>query len=302
MKTLGIITTSYNRAYCIHQVYESLIKQDSKDFVWLVIDDGSSDNTKEIIQGYMDEGIIEIEYIHHGNMGMTASRNVGYENIKTEINTMIDSDDWLEDGAVKKIVDFWHKNKNENVAGIIALNRKINGDTSGTKLPQGVKQCTLTDLHQKYKCGGDKKLIYRSDISKKYPYPRFEGEKYFPASYKFSLIDLEYEMLLMDEVVCVVDFNENGATFGRMKQYQTCAKGFSFYRNEMMRISDDPKYIARQAIHYISSSKFEKNKHYIRDASRKGYVVLCLPFGLLLHYYIKNTKRTSLSNKIQVDS
>lgn len=299
MKTLGIITTTYNRAYCIHQVYESLVKQDCKDFMWLVIDDGSTDNTKEIIQGYMDEGIIEIEYIYHDNMGMTASRNVGYENIETEINTMIDSDDWLEDGAVKKIIDFWNKNKNENLAGIIALNRRINGEMSGTALPKDIRQCTFSDLRDKYYVKGDKKLIYRSDISRRYPYPRFEGENYFPADYKFRLIDQEYEMLLMNEVVCVVDFNENGATFGRMKQYQTCAKGFSFYRNEMMRISNNPKYIARQAVHYISSSKFEKNKYYIRNASKKAYVILCLPIGFLLHYYIKHTKRKSLGHSIK---
>ncbi len=302
MKTLGIITTTYNRDYCIHQVYESLKRQDCKDFMWLVIDDGSTDNTKKIIQKFIDEGIIEIKYIYHDNMGMTASRNVAYENIKTEINTIIDSDDWLEDGAVKRIIDFWYENKNETIAGIIALNKKTDGDTIGGKLPKGINQCTLTDLHEKYKCKGDKKLIYRSDISKKYPYPRFEGEKVFPASYKFRLIDLEYEMLLMNEAVCIVDINESGLSFNVFEQYAKNANGFAFYRNEMMRISKNPLYIVKEAIHYISSSKFANNEYYIRDASRKVYVILCLPFGLLLHYYIKNTKRKSLRPKIKVDS
>jgi len=298
MKTLGIITTTYNRGYCIHQVYESLVKQECKDFMWLVIDDGSTDNTKEIIQKFIDENKIEIEYIYHDNMGMTASRNVAYENIKTKINTIIDSDDWLEDDAISKIINFWEKNNNKTVAGIIALNKKTNGNKIGKNLPNNVKQCTFTDLEQKYKCGGDKKFIYRSDISRKYSYPRFENENYFPASYKFSLIDLDYEMLLMNEYVCIVDINETGATFNRVNQYKTCAKGFAFYRNEMMRIWKRPLYIAKSAIHYISASKFAKDKYYIRNASNKKYVILCLPIGLLFHKYLQHTKRKSLKHKI----
>jgi len=299
MKTLGIITTTYNRAHCIHQVYESLTRQKCKDFMWLVVDDGSTDNTKEIIDNFINEGLIEIEYIYHDNIGMVASRNVGYENIKTELNTIIDSDDWLEDNAVEDIIEFWNKHKNKSVAGIIALNRRTDGNKKASSLPNGVKQCTITDLHEKYKCKGDKKFIYRSDISRKFPYPRFEGEKIFPASYKFRLIDLEYEMLLMDKTICVVDVNEEGMSFNVFEQYRTNAKGFTFYRNEMMRISDNPKYIARQAIHYISASKFSKNKNYILNASRKLYVILCLPIGFLLYYYLKHTKLKSLRHKVE---
>ena len=291
MKTLGIITTTYNRDYCIHQVYESLRKQQCKDFMWLVVDDGSDDNTKEIIQGYIAEGIIEIEYIYQENQGMTAARNTAYENIYTEICTIIDSDDWMEDGGVEKIINYWKAYGSESVAGIIALNRRTDGDLSARNLPQGIKQCTLFDLHEKYKCKGDKKLIYRTDIAKKYPYPRFEGEKVFPASYKFRLIDLDYEMLLMNDTVCIVDVNESGLSFDILNQYRKNPKGFSFYRNEMMRISNNPLYRIRQAIHYIASSKFSNDSQYIRNASKKLYVLLCLPLGLIFYMYLKKTKR-----------
>ena len=298
MKTLGIITTTYNRDYSIHQVYESLLKQKNKDFKWLVIDDGSTDDTEEIIQNYINENKIEIEYIFQENKGMTQARNLGYENIDTEINTMIDSDDWLEDDAVEKIINFWNENKNDKVSGIIALNERIDGEQGGKKLPEGITQCTYTELHDKYNCTGDKKLIFRTDLSKEYPYPKFEGEKNFPASYKFRLLDLKYEMLLMDEVVCIVDFNENGATFQRVKQYQKSPKSYAFYRNEMMRISNNHKFIFKQALHYISSSKFANNKNYIKEASKKFHVIVALPLGLLFNWYIKNTKKKSLKHKV----
>ena len=267
--------------------------------MWLVIDDGSTDNTAELIQKYIDENVIEIEYIYQDNMGMTAARNLGYENIKTEINTIIDSDDWMEENAVDLIINYWNANKNDSVAGIIALNRKIDGDLKGTKLPTGVKQCTFTDLHEKYKCNGDKKLIYRSDISKQYPYPKFENEKSFPASYKFRKIDLDYEMLLLEKFVCVVDFNQDGQTFGRIQQYKKCPNGYAYYRNEMMRISNNPRFICKQAVHYISSSKFVGNQKYIRNATKKWYVLLCLPLGILFHLYLKNTTKKSLGYRIK---
>lgn len=297
MKTLGIITTTFNRAYCLHRIYESLLRQANSDFMWFVVDDGSTDDTHSLINGYIAEGKIDITYLYQKNGGMTSARNLAYDKINTQINTIIDSDDWLEDDAVSTIIEFWNKNKNDNVAGIIALNRKVDGDSSGGKLPVDVKQCTLTVLHDKHKCTGDKKLIYRSAVSRKYPYPSFENEKSFPASYKFRLIDLSYEMLLLNKTVCVVDFNETGQTFNRINQYKKCPKGYAFYRNEMMRISNDPKYIIKQAIHYISSSKFAGNKSYINDSSKKFYVILCLPLGLIFHEYLKRTKRTSLGYK-----
>ena len=298
MKTLTIITTTYNRAYCIHQVYDSLKRQGCKDFLWLVIDDGSTDGTNQIIDKFISEKLIEIEYIWHPNKGMHGARNLAYKNVKTELNVIIDSDDWLADGAVTTIIDFWEKNKNENIAGIVALNEDLNGNLIGKRLPN-IQSSTLTELSDKYNFKGDKKLIYRTDLIRLNPYPEFEGEKYFPASYKFRILDLDYKMLLMNEVVCIVDYSENSATLGRVKQYISCSKGFSFYRNEMIRISNNPKFIARQSVHYIATSLFSKDKDFIKKSSKKLYTIALIPLGVLFYFYLKNTKRKSLNFKLK---
>lgn len=294
METLGIITTTYNRGYCIHQVYESLLRQDCHDFMWLVIDDGSTDNTRDIIKGFVAENIIKIVYIYQENMGMHGARNTAYNNIKTELNVIIDSDDWLTDQAVGKIINLWNSKKDDNIAGIIALNSDIHGNIIGTSLPKEIEKCTVTELFNKFKGKGDKKLIYRSEVTKRYPYPIFKGEKFFPASYKFKLIDLDYKMLLMNEVVCVVDYNDTSMTFDKVSQYRTCAKGFSFYRNEMIRISDDPKYLIITSIHYIAESLLAGNRSLIRDSYKKRYTILCLPVGIPLYFYLKYTKRKTI--------
>ena len=291
MKTLGVITTTYNRAYCIHQVYASLKKQNCNDFLWLVVDDGSTDNTKAVIDGFSKEGLVEIHYIFQENGGMHAARNTAYESIRTEINVIIDSDDWMADGAVERIVKFWNENKSADVAGIVALDAKQDGEIVGSRLPATLQKTTITELFGRHKATGDKKLIYRSDLSQKYPYPVFEGEKFFPASYKFRLLDLDYKMLMLDEVVCIVDYNEDSMTFDKIKQYRTCAKGFAFFRNEMIRISTDRKYIIKQTIHYIAESLLAKNRRWLRESSNKPYAALCFPAGITLFLYLKHTNR-----------
>lgn len=291
MKTLTVITTTYNRAYCLHQVYESLCRQSSDDFLWLVVDDGSTDNTEDLVQSWINENKIEIEYFYKPNGGMHTARNAAYEKVHTEINVIIDSDDWMTDDAVEKIVRFWNANKGERYYGIAANNIAKDGTLIGSELPRGISHCTLTDMFGKYHTKGDKKLILRSDLSREYPYPEFPGEKFYPASYKFKMLDLNYELLIMHEAVCVVDYNPDSMTFDKYAQYRSCARGFSHYRNEMIRITKSPKVIIREMIHYIAESKFADERHYIRESTKPLYAVLCLPVGIAYHKYLCRTTR-----------
>ena len=90
MITLTVFTPAYNRAYTLHKCYESLLKQTCKDFMWLIIDDGSTDNTKELVEGWIKENKINIKYIYQENQGMHGAHNTAYENIDTELNMCID--------------------------------------------------------------------------------------------------------------------------------------------------------------------------------------------------------------------
>ncbi len=291
MKTLTVITTTYNRAYCLHQVYDSLVKQACKDFIWLVMDDGSTDGTDKLIRGYQQQDLIEIEYYYKQNGGMHTARNAAYEKVHTEINMIIDSDDWVAEGAVGKIVEFWKNNKRTDIAGIISLNADTNGKIVGTKPPDELKICHYVEYWKKYHATGDKKLIYRSDLTRLYPYPEFPGEKFYPASYKFVLLDQDYKMLVLNQVTCIVDYNEDSMTYQKYAQYKACCRGFSHYRNAMIRVTKDPVEIIKEMIHYIAESKFAADRHYIRNSAKPVYTLLCLPMGLAYHSYLCKTKR-----------
>jgi glycosyltransferase involved in cell wall biosynthesis len=255
------------------------------------MDDGSTDHTDELVSQWISEGEVDIQYYYKPNGGMHTARNAAYEKVKTLLNVIIDSDDWMTDNAVELIVDFWSKNGSNQYSGIITNNISTKGEMIGSPMPANLKSCRCHDLFEKYGVKGDKKLIFRSDLTKLYPYPEFPGEKFYPASYKFRLLDQDYEMLIMHEFTCVVDYNADSMTFHKFAQYKSCCQGFSHYRNEMIRLSNEPKYIVKQMLHYIAESKMANKRRYIRESSKPVYAILCLPFGLAYYSYLSRTKK-----------
>lgn len=291
MKTLTVITTTYNRAYCLHQVYESLLRQTSGDFLWMIVDDGSTDNTREMVNRWIIENKIEVVYYYKENGGMHTARNYAYERVETELNVIIDSDDWMTNDAVEIILDCWKKNKSTKYYGIISHNVSIDGKMIGTGFPQGVPSSTLTELFGKYGVRGDKKLILRSDLSREYPYPEFPGEKFFPASYKYKYLDLQYQLLVLDAFTCVVDCNDNSMTRDKYAQYRSCPKGFAFYRNAIIKLSRNPLEIIKEMIHYIAEANYAGEKRIISHSCKKVYAILCYPVGMGYYWYLQHTKR-----------
>ena len=120
---LTVFTPAYNRASTLPRTYESLCDQECKEFIWLIVDDGSTDETASLVKEWQKkENGFEIQYIYKKNGGMHTAHNVAYENIHTELNVCIDSDDRMAKGAVKKIKTAWLKVRNKNYAGLIGLN------------------------------------------------------------------------------------------------------------------------------------------------------------------------------------
>jgi glycosyltransferase involved in cell wall biosynthesis len=288
MKKITVFTPTFNRAYCLTNCYESLKRQTNKDFIWLIVDDGSTDNTKELVSYWQTESLIDIQYIWQENLGMHGAHNRAYELIETELNVCIDSDDYLTNDAVEKILGKWEREGSENVSGLIGLDSHPDGTVVGTRLPVNLKTSTLFDLYYKHGVTGDKKLVYRTELTKKFPYPVFENEKYVGLAYKYYKLDQEYEMLLMDEVLCCVEYLPDGSSLNMEKQYRKNPRGFAFYRKEMMKLPfASKKFKYQQAIHLVSSSLLSKDINFIKEAPNKFLTTLAVPIGVLLFLFIK---------------
>ena len=291
MATLTVFTPTYNRAYILQRCYESLVRQTSKDFIWLIIDDGSTDNTKALVEKWIkEENKFEIKYVYKENGGMHTGHNKAYELIDTELNVCIDSDDFMPDNAVELIVDFWSKYGSDRYSGIVSLDNDDKGNIIGTKLPnkKSIKLCDFYDMGGK----GDKNLIYRTDIMRKYPpYPEFQGEKFVPLDYKYLLVDQEYDLLILNEPTCTVEYMEDGSSRNMFRQYYKNPRGFSFMRKVHMIY--DKKFINKfkNCIHYVSSSFISKNKEFISESPNKQKTIFSKPFGANLYLLIKHNNK-----------
>ena len=252
------------------------------------MDDGSTDGTGNLVRRWQsEEEGFSIQYIWKENGGMHTAHNTAYENIHTELNVCIDSDDRMAPGAVRKIKDTWEKVRDQGYAGIIALDADFSGDIIGKGFPEEMVDTTLGGY---YAGGGagDKKLIYRTDVVNSVPpYPVFPGEKYGGLVYKYTLIDQKYKLFVLDEVVCEVEYQADGSTGTMWKQYLANPNGFAFLRKVMMQYPESKKRMIIDCIHYCSSSQIAHNKDYIRESPRKALTVLCTPLGWIITGIIK---------------
>lgn len=290
-----VFTPTYNRAYTLHLCYESLKRQTCREFLWLIVDDGSTDGTAELVRSWMAEAEFAIEYVYQENQGMHGAHNTAYERIHTELNVCIDSDDYMADDAIEKIISFWREHGGSKYAGLVALDATTDGRVIGTEMPRGLGSATLSALYAKHGVKGDKKLVYRTELTKACPpYPVYEGEKYCPLSYKYILIDQKLPLLLMNEVLCYVEYREDGSSLNIVKQYLRNPRGFSFFRKTAMQYAPTYKDRFREAIHYVSSSLMLRNKRFMQESPRMWTTLLALPLGALLYIYINRTKRNTV--------
>ena len=289
MAILTIFTPAYNRAHTLSRTYQSLQKQNCKDFCWLIIDDGSIDNTRQLVKEWQsqDNGF-EIRYIYKENGGMHTAHNTAYENIDTELNVCIDSDDELAEGAVKRILDIWSRMDQKKYAGIIGLDADMNtGKVIGTKFPEDMKETTLQGFYDKGG-SGDKKLVYRTDIMKKLPsYPVFQGEKYVSLGWKYQLCDQKYKLITTNTVLCNVEYQQDGSSMNMFRQYLKNPNGFAFIRKENMKYIKSVKRNFIDCIHYVSSSVLAGNRKFVSESPKKFMTVLAIPLGYMLTSYIK---------------
>ncbi|MCK8520579.1 glycosyltransferase family 2 protein [Aquimarina sp. D1M17] len=296
MKTITVFTPTYNRAYCLHKCYDSLVAQSNQDFVWLIIDDGSSDNTEELVNSWIQEGKIDIVYHYQENQGMHGGHNAAYRLTETTLNVCIDSDDCMAKDAIQKILDAWETIKDKpEFAGLVGLDADTEGNLIGTKIPDHVKETTLYDLYHVHKATGDKKLVYRTDVVKQYPpYPIFEGERFVPLGYLYQLVDQDYKLLAVNEVFCEVEYMTDGSSLNMLKQYRRHPRGFAFSRKSRMKLAQNFKDRFKNAIHYVSSSMFIKNGAFLSESPKKLITFLAIPFGVLLNMYIRFKTRSGI--------
>ena len=292
MKTLTVFTPTYNRAHTLRRTYESLCRQTSKDFKWLVIDDGSTDSTNTLVDEWKrwDNGF-QIRYVWKENGGLHTGYNKAIELMDTELCVCIDSDDFMPDDAVEIIVNTWEKLSNEDVAGIIGLDYLLDGSPLGGLFPEeGFFHAY--DVTFKFKHKYDVKFIARTSLLKQVaPQPTFNREKNFNPSFMYKQIDLNYKWIIINKNLCFVDYQRNGMANAIFKQYVNSPNSFAAQRINNLKTPAPLSFYIKQYIHLCSSAILSSNYSWLGKAPRPWLAVLFFPIGVLVTIYIKYKTR-----------
>lgn len=294
MKKLTVFTPTYNRKHLLPRLYESLKNQIDKNFIWMIIDDGSSDGTKDLVEEWQKENHLQIEYFYKENEGMHSAHNWAYEKITTSWNTCIDSDDMMTENAVETIYKHIKSiTNNEDFYAVVGLDADRQGNIIGTRFPDDLKKIKFNEIYLKYHLTGDKKIVYRTWIMKKLPpYPIYEGERLVPLDYKSLLADQFSFVKPVNQVLCIVEYQDDGSTRNMLKQYRRNPRGFAFSRISRINYGINIKERMKNAIHLVSSILFSKDFASLFKTNYTLLVLSAIPMGIILNIYIRlNTKK-----------
>lgn len=290
MKTLTVFTPTFNRAHTLPRTYQSLCHQTCGDFEWLVIDDGSTDGTRELVDRWIKDAQIPVRYIHKENGGLYTGYNTAYANIDTELCVCIDSDDFMPDNAVELIVNHWRKYGSEKYAGITGLDFTLDGKPIGGYFPDGLEECHLINFVLKKTHSGDTKQVTRTALMKEFiPMEGFPGEKNFNPIYLLLQADDRLPWLIINDNLCFVEYQQTDSmSAGIYRQYINSPHSFAEMRRLEMRLKRNTfRNLVRVTIHYNSSAILGKEKDWLNTSPRKLLTLVLRPAGWLLSRYIR---------------
>ena len=235
----SILTATYNRAKCLPKLYESLIKNKSSNYEieWLIMDDGSKDETENLIKDYIAKNKIEIKFFKQQNQGkMTAINNLA-QYVTGEIWIECDSDDYFTDGAFDKIKDLYEKNKErKDIYAFAFLKIDQNGNNMGNTFKK--EETTMFDLYFKDGGTGEKALAFITEVRKKYRYELEHNERFVTEARMYHKMDKDYKMICNNEYMMVCEYQEEGYTKNINKEFVNNPFGYYMYFYEILNDMD----------------------------------------------------------------
>lgn len=260
--TLTVFTPTYNRAHTLPVLYESLKRQSSKDFVWLIVDDGSTDNTEDLVRGWIKEGLVIISYDKQQNGGKMKAHNRGAELCETELFVCVDSDDFLTDNAVSAIILKWKDIRNKrSLSGIIAY-KAIKNQNGEYKVVCRFPYLRDAKLYLLYQDGfnGDTTIIFRTEVLKQFQFPIFEDENFISETIMYNQMDRRYDWALMDEALTLCEYMPDGYTQNSKALYNRNPKGMAYLCNDKVTMPG-----------ITTKAKIQNVAKYIIYSERAGY-------------------------------
>ena len=281
MARLTVFTPTYNRRELLGRVYESLTRQTVKDFMWLIVDDGSTDDTKSLVEGWIADNQIPIRYEYCENGGKMRAHNIGVRLCETPLFVCLDSDDYFVTDAVEsllnawddakaalnsktamdsktsidsgisgKAVDMWGKSLDNRTLGGIVAHKGVSKtqlltpcDFPGSGAGSGGAKIAFSGLFDLYLHGfkGETTLMFETKALLENTFPEIDGEKYVPEDYIYDKIDRVRVLAVLDKIITVCEIVSEGYTDSVARLKRDNVQAWYLYYEQRARITPKSK-------------------------------------------------------------
>lgn len=282
---LTVFTPAYNRADMLPRLYRSLCEQTCGDFEWLIIDDGSTDDTAAVVQSFIDEKKVKIRYYKKENGGKHTAHNLALEQAAGEWLLCVDSDDLLAANAVEKLAEKCIQLDEEK--GIIAYKEDFHGRLLSDAFPEGIRKTKMFRLAAEYGCQGEFSLVFATDFARQFPFPVFEGERFVTECVVYDRMDGQGQFALLPEVVTVCEYQEDGYSSDASRLMRNNPSGYCLYFLQRIDLQRSLKQRMITAGKYWCFRWICKRKELKYDGRHKTLVALSVLPGMFFRVYYK---------------
>lgn len=300
MSFITVLTPTYNRVSFLPRVFESLCKQTFQDFEWVVVDDGSTDNTAEVVKRLREDNhssVFPVRYYRKENGGKHTAINYGVREAKGELLFILDSDDWLPTNALEEVVREYAKIKDDaSYAGVAGLDQFENGELIGGKLPQEGIDCNAIEIRFKHRVKGDMKEVFRTFVLRQYSFPEISGERFCPEQLVWFRIAQKYKLHYFNKSIYIVEYQAKGITAGITKVRMNSPIASCLTYGEMLRYKIPFLQKVKAAINYwrfwhcLNRKEGDQNREFLPVINRFWSVLF--PIGAMMHWGdIRNMKK-----------
>lgn len=283
-----VFTPTYNRAATLPKVYESLKAQTFRDFEWLVVDDGSTDETPALMREWKAHADFPIRYYSQENGGKHRARNRAVKLARGEFFFTWDSDDICVPSGLARMKAQWDNIPQEErvqFAGVTGLCAYSDGSIVGSRFPQDRLDSNMFDIRETHHVDGDKCGFQRTDVMRTYPFPEFEGETFITEAVVWFRISRQYKTRFFNEVIRIVDYRSDGLSAAGIRQVVENPNGKALYFSEYMAMDVFfPRKLKAAANHVRCSLHSGKGfSDLIKESPRPILSIVASPLGLFLY-------------------
>jgi glycosyltransferase involved in cell wall biosynthesis len=283
---ITVFTPTFNRGYILQNLYNSLLNQNYSNFEWLIVDDGSTDNTKELIETYLSEGKLNIVYLKQTNHGKHFAINNGVKNANGYLFFIVDSDDYLLNTSLYEISEYWEKLEHKDTfCGLTGLRVYSNYNVIGGNVDYQTLNTSILDYRYKHGYKGDKAEIFKTSVLKEFPFPETPHEKFCPEALVWNRISHKYLMHFFNKPIYICEYLNDGLSAKVTKILSQSPLNSTLYYKELVDCKIPLLFRIKAAINYWRYSFWSEKSfgYFFIGLKHYFFSLFCLPIGFLFY-------------------